>query len=209
MTSDLFYTIIEELIRVPALHVRFLMTLSYVEHCGARKLARYEMRQPIGSSLLTHVLEEYRHAEFLRRQAHKLGAEIPVHLTPDYLIGGFAVYNYLDRIEAGVIRLIKKTEGLTPIEQAHAVYLLVTFALETRATKVYPIYDALLVKHALGIRVASIVAEEEQHLRAMAEQIYRHPILKPLADAALILEQRSFTPWMLSVGEESKKQYNI
>ena len=81
------------------LHAKWINTLSYLENCGARKIAAAEHPTDVKEEMLKHAAEEFRHAHYLKRQIGK------VHPLPctDYslscLLGGFASRHYLPALD--------------------------------------------------------------------------------------------------------------
>lgn len=144
-------------------HLIWLNTLSFLENCGARKIARYEHPTYVRREVLKHAAEEFRHAHHLKEQMKKLTAK-PLC---DYrlIFGGPCTRRYLDRLEAAICR---KTEEY--------IYPLVTYAIEKRAQKLYPLYQKLLKEAGSKISVMSIIKEEEGHLEEMENTLGNHPL---------------------------------
>jgi bacterioferritin (cytochrome b1) len=86
-------------------HIAWLNTLSYLENCGARKIAEAEHPTLVRREMLKHAAEEFRHAHYLKEQIKKLGTNPPA----DYqeILGGHHSRRYLDRLEVAVCRLTK------------------------------------------------------------------------------------------------------
>lgn len=59
------------------LHGRWLNTLSYLENCGARKIASCEHPTKVKEEMLKHASEEFRHAFYLKKQLSRLGKSYP------------------------------------------------------------------------------------------------------------------------------------
>ncbi len=145
----------------PFSHAKWLNTLSYLENCGARKIARCEHPQNVSREMLKHAAEEFRHAFYLKQQiSTKLGLSLPTY-HPDVLWGGLATLRYLDRLETSLCRFV----------DPQSIYFLVTYAIELRASEVYPLYQTLLSQHKSPVSVRSILLEEKGHLEEMGTQI--------------------------------------
>ena len=144
-------------------HIRWLNTLSYLENCGARKIAKAEHPTLVPKEMLKHAAEEFRHAHHLKEQIKKLTPTPPA----DYhdLLGGPVTRRYLDKLEIGVMRLTR-----------NKLYPLVTYAIEKRAAKLYPIYQRVLKKLGSNITVMSIIKEEEGHLEEMERELGDCPL---------------------------------
>ena len=154
-------------VRDPELHARWLNTLSLMENCGARKIARFEHPVAVTTTILKHASEEFRHAFSLKRQIVRVRPDA----CPDYhdatLVLGPMSRRYLDRLDVAVCRYLKHTRGLTGWELRHHAYLLVTWAIEVRAAELYPLYQAVLEEAGLPVSVRAIIAEEDLHLADM------------------------------------------
>ena len=83
--------------------------------------------------------EELRHAHFLKQQVHRLEAPYPHDYFLPSLLGGMDAYHYLDRLDAGISRLLNKKGHGKELN-----YLLVTYAIERRAEEVYALYHVVL-----------------------------------------------------------------
>lgn len=54
------------------LHAKWLNTLSFLENCGARKIAACEHPTLVKEEMLKHAAEEFRHALHLKRQIGRI-----------------------------------------------------------------------------------------------------------------------------------------
>lgn len=178
--------LLQKIVRDPLLHAKWLNTLSYLENCGARKIAACEHPIHVPEEMLKHASEEFRHAHYLKKQIEKCG-----HHLPDYslstLLGGHATLRYLDRIELFTSRLFKSSSPL--------IYLLVTYAIEVRARSLYPLYEQVLREERTPIYVKSIILEEEGHLAEMERALKSTESGLPLAQSVLSYERTLFTAW--------------
>ncbi len=143
----------------PALHGRWLNTLSYLEHCGACKIAASAHPSAVKEERLKHAAEEFRHAHYLKTQLRRIG-QCCVDYRRSSLLGGWATYHYLHRLDLFASRQ----------NQSHA-YLLTTYAIELRAAELYPLYQEALRKSGSKVRVQSILLEEEEHLAEMEREL--------------------------------------
>lgn len=172
------------LIKQPLLHARWLNTLSFLENCGARKIAAYEHPTLVKKEVLKHAAEEFRHALHFKRQIGRLNLPIP----DDYrnILGGFYTRRYLDRLELQICRLLPDRE--------HA-YHHVTYAIEKRAERLYPEYEKALKIARCRVSVRSIILEEEGHLAEMEAHIPSSRIRKALC----AIEHALYNEWMHSM----------
>lgn len=173
--ADLFSDIIQAIIANPKIHLKWLNTLSYMENCGARKIAACEHPTLVKEEMLKHAAEEFRHAHYLKRQMGRVSQCHAGDYTLPNLLGGTASLHYLTNLDLYVCRYLSKGIGLSKREMKESAYLLVTYAIELRAGELYPIYDQLLRNSGSKVAVRSIVLEEKEHLQEMEEGLLKLP----------------------------------
>lgn len=189
--EDRLRQILEKITVDPLLHARWLNTLSCLENCGARKIARCQHPTLVRREMLKHAAEEFRHAYHLKHQISKLGIICETYSTND-ILGGFATLQYLDRLEIAVCRFLKNDFQLAAWDLKEWAYWLVTYAIEVRAKSLYPLYQNMLNKAACNISVRFIIAEEEQHLADIGAQIDKLEFGDALKAQACACESRLF-----------------
>lgn len=162
--------ILEVIVNSPELHAKWLNTLSFLENCGARKIAACEHPTLVKEEMLKHAAEEFRHALHLKRQIGKIPATQMESYSMSLMLGGRSTLHYLTLLDLRTSRYLKEA-GLNKNSIKGAAYLLVTYAIELRATELYPIYDSALHKSGSRVTVRSILLEEKEHLREMQEGI--------------------------------------
>ncbi|MDR2539381.1 MAG: hypothetical protein LBC45_02025 [Chlamydiales bacterium] len=150
------------------LHAKWLNTLSFLENCGARKIAACEHPTLVKEEMLKHAAEEFRHAHHLKRQIERVSSSAMETYSLTFMLGGSATLHYLTDLDVKTSRYLK-TLGLSKHSIKEAAYLLVTYAIELRADELYPIYDAVLRKAGSRVAVKSILLEEKEHLDEMKE----------------------------------------
>lgn len=150
------------------LHAKWLNTLSYLENCGARKIAACEHPTLVKEEMLKHASEEFRHAHHLKRQIEKVTSNSMETYSLALMLGGTATLHYLTALDIKASRYLRNA-GLSKNEIKEAAYLLVTYAIELRADELYPIYDEVLRKAGSRVVVKSILLEEKEHLNEMKE----------------------------------------
>jgi hypothetical protein len=164
--GDRFHPLLASFIAEPSTHAKWLNTLSYLENCGARKIARTEHPRDVSRQMLKHAAEEFRHAYYLKQQiTTRLGASLPSY-DPGTMWGGWETLRYLDRLEVMICRLLKGS-----CAHPRWAYFLLTYAIELRAFELYPIYQDLLIQMKAPVSVRSILLEEKGHLEEMREEI--------------------------------------
>ena len=154
-----------------ALHAKWLNTLSYLENCGARKIAACEHPTLVKKEMLKHAAEEFRHAHHLKRQIEKVSSDPMDTYSPFHMLGDAATLHYLTALDLKACRYLKKA-GLSMHAMKEAAYLLVTYAIELRAEELYPIYDEVLREAGSRVTVKSILLEEKEHLNEMREGLH-------------------------------------
>lgn len=168
-----FLAFLPKIIECPLKHARWLNTLSYLENCGARKIANCEHPTLVREEILKHAAEEFRHAYYLKRQIRKLSTDILDTYHSSYLLGGINSLHYLHALDIGVSRYLVEERNLTGSSLKEHAYYLVTYAIELRASELYSLYAQLLKEKGSKISVSSIMLEEEGHLAEMERQLDR------------------------------------
>jgi hypothetical protein len=164
--AEAFKEVLEIIIGDNELHAKWLNTLSFLENCGARKIAACEHPTLVKEEMLKHAAEEFRHAFYLKQRIEKIYAKPMNTYSPCLMLGGISTFHYLNTLDLKTSQYLKKL-GFSKSSVKEASYLLVTFAIELRAAELYPIYDTLLRKNGFPITVKSILLEEEEHLQEM------------------------------------------
>lgn len=177
-------SLIERVVADPALHGRWLNTLSYLEHSGARKIAASATPSTVREERLKHAAEEFRHAHYLKTQLQRIG-QVCIDYRRGVLLGGFATYHYLHRLDLFASR-----------QNRSLAYLLTTYAIELRAAELYPLYQAALQKIGSKVRVQSILLEEEEHLAEMQRELGLAANAAPFVRAVCEEEGRLCARWL-------------
>ncbi len=162
--------LLHHVVACPDLHRRWLNTLSCMENCGARKIARCEHPIFVKREMLKHAAEEFRHALHLKQQIGKIGNMFEDY-TPPNILGGYLAIRYLDKLDVAICRMLMKEYGLHSWQLKQVAYLLVTYAIEVRASRLYPCYQYILSANASPVSVRFIIAEEEHHLEEIEAQL--------------------------------------
>ncbi len=163
-------TCLEMIVAKPRLHAMFVNTLSYLENCGAKLIAGSEHPTMVPKEILKHAAEEFRHAYFFKSQLKKITA---VHLTYccHELLGGIGAKNYLWRLNLRTAKMLRNKEVSTK-QSKHWSYLLVTYAIEKRAEKFYPLYQEVLQQKFPEISIRGIIRDERSHLKEIEEELF-------------------------------------
>ncbi len=170
LTKQLLTTIVAS----DELHAKWLNTLSFLENCGARKIAACEHPTLVKEEMLKHAAEEFRHAHHLKRQIKKISFHPMETYSLSLMLGGISTLHYLTALDLKVSRYLKVL-GLSRNSIKEAAYLLVTYAIELRAHELYRIYDEVLRKVGSKVAVKSILLEEKEHLNEMIKGLNKLP----------------------------------
>src|SRR3984957_12933917 len=102
-----FQQLLSRIVAVPTLHARWLNTLSFLENCGARKIAACQHPTLVKEEMLKHAAEEFRHAHHLKRQIQKVSSDLMDTYSLSYMLGGTATLHYLSHLGLKVSRYLK------------------------------------------------------------------------------------------------------
>lgn len=164
--------LITAIIKDPEGHAKWLNTLSMMENVGARKIARFEDPELTNTTILKHASEEARHAYVLKRMISKIGVDGYSTYEKEFLLVPNMSKHYLHKLDVFAARYLQINFNLQGYPMRYLTYLLVTYAIEMRADKLYPIYEAALKEsQTKQISVRSIIIEEEGHLEEMINQL--------------------------------------
>lgn len=196
---DTLQELLPIIVRSSSLHGKWLNTLSYLENCGARKIAACEHPTLVKEEMLKHASEEFRHAHYLKKQIERICDTSLEDYSICHLLGGWASVNYLKSLDLMVSRFLLHVVALPIASVREYAYLLVTYAIEVRADELYRIYDEVLRKERSKVVVKSILLEEKEHLNEMREGIKKLPHGEMWAKKASIFEGILCQKWLLSV----------
>lgn len=185
---------LEERLVDPCFHARWLNTLSYLENCGARLIARCEHPTLVPSEVLKHAAEEFRHAYHFKSLARKFAPGGLADYQPANILGGWLSYHYMSRLNTAISRWLKR-EGFVGQLFKEAAYLLVTYAVEVRAMAIYRPYQAVLVRRGYPISIHGVLREEEHHLAEMEEGIALLDDAERLRQEAIRIEEPLYAAW--------------
>lgn len=203
MVNCLFYDIIES----PELHSLWLNTLSYMENCGARMIAKCEHPTKVKQEMLKHAAEEFRHAYYLKCQIAKIGNFKLEDYALKNILGGLASKYYLKRLNETICRYLQSC--MEPAYLQFAAYVCVTFAIEQRAGQIYPLYQKILKEKKSKATVQSIILEEKGHLEEMENEMKEIPDNHQHRQNILEIEEKLYKEWLQnlerSVGFNSRR----
>ena len=194
--------LLEVIVASDELHSKWLNALSFMENTGARKISACENPYQVTFLQLKHAAEEHRHAYYLKKQIRKLQVCFPEHYDTTSLLAPIQTQHYLQRLDVFCVRYLKESLGLSGTSLKFAAYLLVTYAIEVRADKLYPIYQEVLDRAGSKVMVKSIIAEEQGHLEEMISQLETFsPNWRQYADTIAAYEEVLCQEWMDAIAK--------
>lgn len=200
--STRFVEFLPKIISSDCLHAKWLNTLSYLENCGARKIAACEHPTLVKEEMLKHAAEEFRHAYYLKSQMAKLSS----HFYEDYsfisILGGTYSYHYLEKLDVHTFRYLTQIKQLSLNLAKELAYLLVTYIIELRAGELYPIYEEYLRNMASKIRVKCILLEEEEHLKDMESALSKFANASEYVQQISFIESKMCAAWIDALKRE-------
>jgi hypothetical protein len=161
--------LLADIVASPAVHARFVNTLSRLEYVGVRKMLKSRRAERMDLDGLQHVLDEGVHALRLKKAALALGAAAGVDVatfSPEHTLAGDAGEDYFQALDRRAEQVVA---DLPDGVRAEVNYLLTSAAIEVRAQVFYPRYDRCLSAARAGFSVAAITKDEDRHLSEMAE----------------------------------------
>lgn len=192
-----FETLLLTIVNCQAIHARWVNTLSYLENCGARKIAACEHPTFVKEEMLKHAAEEFRHAYYLKQQIARIGyTEIIEDYSLANLLGGTSSLQYLNSLDLRICRYLAQQKTINKQQIKKIAYLLVTYAIEIRAGELYPLYDQVLRQCQSSVKVKSIVLEEKEHLEDMKKAIEKIPGANIYAEQACRIEGEICQQWL-------------
>lgn len=196
--ADPFREFISNIVRSDRVHGKWLNTLSYLENCGARKIARCEHPTKVKEEVLKHAAEEFRHAHYLKKQIKRVSDEIEDYSLRN-ILGGIYTLHYINALDVQASRYLSSEVGLASAQLKEAAYILVTYAIELRAAELYPIYDQCLRMVSSQVTVKSILLEEKEHLLEMEQGIHTLSSGDLLANRVCAIEGALCKKWITSI----------
>jgi hypothetical protein len=125
--------------------------------------------EALSSAILTHALEEGRHALGLKKLAVKLGGPQFETYTAEALLCGAEAEAYFQDLDASCDEALS---GHAEADHAKLVYCYVTWLVERRALAVYGVYKAALARSEIARKLDGLLAEEAKHLADVEAWLY-------------------------------------
>lgn len=200
--EDMIY----QIILTPILHAKWLNTLSFLENCGARKIAACEHPTKVKEEMLKHAAEEFRHAYYLKQQIGKVYPTLIDTYSLDTILGGYRSLHYLQALDLMTSRFLINKFKFYGAELKRASYLLVTYAIELRAGALYPVYHKILKELNSTVHVKAIVLEEEEHLNEMIREIDLMKNGQELSEKVCVIEAELNQKWQKAIKDDVQIQ---
>jgi len=188
----------------PERHAKWLNTLSFLENCGARKIAACEHPIRVKEDMLKHAAEEFRHAHYLKRQIERVSSHRMDTYALSHMLGERATVHYLRALDLKTSRYLKNL-SLSKNSLKAAAYLLVTYAIERRAEELYGIYDHVLRNANSRVTIKSILLEEKEHLAEMQKELEQFPSGSKHVDYVSAVESQLCQNWLNTIESSNKK----
>jgi hypothetical protein len=150
--------LLEKMKQDRGLFSRFLHTLSFLEYLGARKIIKSQHQGEITLEILSHAVEEMRHARVFKKLACEIGSLHFKGYVPHDLMCMSEAKNYFSDVDSEVSKVTS---------DPRVNYAVTTFLVEQRALQVYPAVERVLSSLGFPNRVSGILREEESHLSDM------------------------------------------
>lgn len=161
-------TIIAKVVKDPQLHARWLNTFSFLEYVGFRKIVKSQRAEGLTSMVLTHALEEGRHALRLKKLALALGGASFDSYAPEKLLCGDEAEDYFQDLDH---ETEAQFEAFDEGRRAKLTYLYVTWLIERRALDLYGLYRNAVDGTEIAQRLTGLLAEEDGHLQHVEAEI--------------------------------------
>lgn len=181
--------LLERIVDDDELHVRWLNTLSYLEYVGARKIIKSQNEDDIDDRVLLHMAEEIHHALFLRKIIRKHFVTRTLNFSHHCMLAKSAAKAYFKNVDR---------ECFTHAKNPHHAYLLTSYIIETRALKLYSVYQKLLKQRAM-FSIASLLSQEERHLDEIKSLLLADSEFLAVHDRILVEEEKFFAQLLESL----------
>ncbi|WP_348662926.1 hypothetical protein [Chlamydia vaughanii] len=181
-------TVLERIVSCHELHSKWINTLSFLENCGAKKISASEHPTQVKKEVLKHAAEEFRHAFYLKTQIARITHEPFLNYSIENMLGGNSIKYYLQLLDLRTCKVLKNQYHFSGQKLKTTAYVLVTSAIEMRASELYPIYHDVLKSSGSKITIKSIILEEQEHLEEMESELSTMPQASELLSYACKFE---------------------
>ncbi|WP_201457080.1 hypothetical protein [Chlamydia sp. 17-3921] len=185
---SLWSPLLEKIVASEELHAKWVNTLSFLENCGAKKIAASEHPIEVKKEVLKHAYEEFRHAHYMKSQISRITSKPFPNYEKASICGGLITKYYLHLLDLRMCKVLKNKYALSGQALKTTAYILVTFAIELRASELYPLYHDILKAFSSKVSVKSIILEEQGHLAEMVQELSTIPQGEELLEYACKFE---------------------
>ena len=161
---------LERIVAQPAIHARFINTLSRLEYVGARKLMKSQDSSELDRETLQHLVEETRHAWMLKKLACRLDASVEAGYGAEHTLAGDEGEHYFQSLDGEVSRTVTLSDA-SALSLGKLHYLYTSWLVELRAVSFYTAYEPLLKAADVPNVLSGILGDETHHLTAMQRSI--------------------------------------
>jgi hypothetical protein len=198
--ADSLKSLLSTIVNSQELHPKWLNTLSYMENCGARKIAACQHPTQVREEVLKHASEEFRHSYYLKKQIGRVSDCVPQDYALKDMLGGINSLQYLSLLDLWSSRFLQQEIGLSKEVTIETAYLVVTYAIELRAGELYPIYEELLRNRGSKVTLKSILLEV--HLNEMVEGLSKLPMGFVYAERVCAYEGLLCKNWLRAISKQ-------
>ncbi len=102
--------LLDTIIKNKNIHIKWLNTLSFLEHIGSRKIHKTNFGKFLTEQILSHAFEEARHAYYFKKCIKKIENNVDPAYNYDYenLLSGFSSYIYFQKLDLEIYKNLKK-----------------------------------------------------------------------------------------------------
>ncbi len=144
------------------LESKWLNTISLLEYVGARKISKTVCQTHPSEEILQHYADEVRHAHVFKKLSNSLtGAQ-----NKEYLCGEEGM-NYFQSLDQQASSWVASHLGTDP----YFNYLFVTWLIERRAMKLYPLYRTVTSAPQVASELQKIIVEEASHMHPIEDKV--------------------------------------
>ena len=160
--------LIDTIMKDPRLHARWINTFSFLEYVGFRKIVKSQRAEALNATILTHAVEEGRHALRLKKLAMQIGGPAFETYAADTLLCGEKAEDYFQSLDH---QCEAQFAEYGESERARLTYLYVTWLIERRALEVYGLYRSALAGTEIARSLDGLLTEEIGHLRQVESEL--------------------------------------
>lgn len=178
---------------------KFINTLSMLEYMGARKIVKSQRSSVLSLELLSHISEEIRHAEVLKKLTLKMSAGKLDSYSDEHLLCGNEARIYIQSVD-------RSAELLFGAKNPWLNYLYTTFLLEERANVIYPHCGERVEELGFPNIFKGILREENRHLESIFQGLgAEKDVSQDKLDALKKAEDKAFCQFLASLNEAVEK----